>query len=169
MLKNFKTRGEVERRIVALGEELTIHLSKESRENGIVLIGNLRGAFMFLSDLAKEIGLMRCTVGFIQTSCKDLDKKGLDLSHLQVEGKTVVFVDDIVDSGQTLEFVKKEFQKLNIKRFVSVALLARGKSIDIVDYYGFQINNNMFVVGYGMDDVDGSKRNLPSIYLREEE
>lgn len=168
MLKTFKTRSEVERRIVDLGETLTIHLSKDAREHGVVLIGNLKGAFMFLSDLAKEIGFMNCEIDFIKTNRGNSQSGSLSLEHLNVEGKTIVFVEDIIDSGETLQFVKREFEKLNIHRFLSVALLVRGKkSADVTDYFGFQINSDAFVVGYGMDDVDGTKRNLSTIYLKQ--
>lgn len=170
MLKTYKTRSEIEKRITVLGEILTIHLSKDARERGVVLVGNLKGAFMFLSDLSKEISSMGCEVDFIQTNRNTVARDSLNLKHLSLKNKTIVFVDDIIDSGNTLKFIKQEFEKQDIHRFVSVALLVRGtESAKLVDYYGFQINTDKFVIGYGMDDIDGTKRNLPNIYLREEE
>lgn len=167
-MKTFKTQSEIERKIVSLGEQLTIHLSKEAREHGIVLVANLKGAFMFLSDLAKSISFMGCEIDFIKTNRGNSDANSLSLDHLNVKGKTVVFVEDIIDSGETLTFVKQQFEKLGVNRFVSAALLVRGsKSAAITDYYCFQLNTDDFVIGYGMDDVDGTKRNLPNLYLRE--
>lgn len=150
-------------------EKLGRKISKDLKDDkDIIFICNLNGAFMFFSDLVKNISL-DLTTGFIETKRfiegekirVETDLRGLDLNN-----KTIVLVEDITDSGKTLEKLREQISTEFIDtKFISVSLLVRGESDSLVDYYCFRIVGPQFVVGYGMDDEDGLKRNLPDIYL----
>lgn len=150
-------------------EKLGRKISKDLRdEQDVIFVCNLNGGFMFFSDLLKNISI-DLTVGFIETKRYphgETWKIETDLRGLNLNGKTIVLVEDIIDSGKTLlklrEQIEEEFKDT---KFISVSLLVRGESETLVDYYCFRIVGPQFVVGYGMDDEDGLKRNLPDIYL----
>ncbi len=130
----------------------------------------LNGSFMFASDLLKEVTLS-CRVSFVKvssyaggtTSTGQLNTLiGLDES---VFGLDIIIVEDIVDSGLTLQKIMDDLRGLGAKSVESVALLrkqpARDKNVQ-VKYVGFELDHE-FVVGYGLD-YDGLGRNLPDIY-----
>jgi hypoxanthine phosphoribosyltransferase len=130
----------------------------------------LNGAFMFASDLLKEI-IIPCEVSFIKlasytgTSSRGTVTELVGLTE-ELEGRPVVIVEDIVDSGLTLELLVNALQKKNVKSIrVATAFFKPGTYTRAypVDYYGFSIPNE-FVIGYGMD-YEGLGRNLKDIYL----
>ncbi len=135
-----------------------------------LFIGVLNGSFMFFSDLLKSINLSS-TVSFvklssyqgIETTGQVNELIGLDES---IEGKDVVVVEDIVDTGNTLEKIYGMLAEKKAKSIKIATLLykpeAYKKSFSI-DYVGVEIPN-AFVLGYGLD-YDGLGRNLSSIYV----
>jgi hypoxanthine phosphoribosyltransferase len=156
---------EVQSRVHELGKELTADYA----DRPPLLVGVLKGAFMFMSDLSRAIdlpvefdfmavssyGSATRTSGVVRI-IKDLD---LDLS-----GRHVVIVEDIVDSGLTLAYLRKNLRARTPASVEVCALLVK-EGLQQVDpdirYVGFRIPPE-FVVGYGLD-VDQRYRNLPDV------
>jgi hypoxanthine phosphoribosyltransferase len=138
-----------------------------------VFIGILNGAFMVLSDLMKHYRGM-CEVSFMKmasydgmTSTNDV-KQLIGLNH-NLEGRTVVIVEDIVDTGNTIEELKAIFKQQNVKHFKIATLFLKPDAYkkDIkIDYVGIRIPDK-FIVGYGLD-YDGLGRNLRDVYQLQE-
>jgi len=161
------SREQIANRIRELGAQISSDLNGEK----VVLIGVLKGAAIFLSDLARAIDV-DANFDFVAVSSygqgqrssgavkliKDLDES--------IEGKNVLIVEDILDSGLTLSYLRKMFLQHRPKTLRIVALLdkpsRRIEKID-ADYVGFSIPN-LFVIGYGMDYAQ-RYRNLPDICL----
>ncbi len=134
-----------------------------------VFIGILNGAFMVVSDFMKHYNGL-CEVSFIKmasyqgTSSTGEIKQLIGLNQ-NLEGRVVVVIEDIVDTGHTIEMLKtmlKE-QKVRHLRFATLFFKPDAYTKDIkLDYVGIRIPNK-FIVGYGLD-YDGLGRNLPEIY-----
>lgn len=134
-----------------------------------IFIGVLNGAFMVVADFLKKYK-NNCEVSFIKmasyqgtestNSVKELIGINQDLT-----GKSVVLIEDIIDTGNTLEELKKLFKAQNVKHFKVATLFFKPEAYkkDIkIDYIGIRIPNK-FIVGYGLD-YDGLGRNLPEVY-----
>jgi hypoxanthine phosphoribosyltransferase len=133
------------------------------------LIGVLKGSVLFLADLARELG-GEVSFDFISVSSygKGMDSTGevkmikdLDVS---IEGRTVLVIEDILDTGLTLKYLLRLFEERKPKHLRSAVLLdkAERRIADVrADYTGFVIPNE-FVVGYGLD-YDERYRNLPDV------
>lgn len=165
------SEAQISRRIRELGAEL----SRDYAGEAPLLVCVLRGAYVFLTDLAREINLP-VEIDFIAVSSygsstrtsgvvrlvKDLD---VDLS-----GRHVILVEDIVDTGLTLRYLRRSLETRNPASLEVCALLAR-ESADTealgVRYVGFRIPGD-FVVGYGLD-ADERYRNLRYIALYDAE
>ena len=152
-------------RIAELGAEITN--SYQGRE--LCVIGVLNGCMLFYSDLVRHIDLP-ITCDFLGLSSYGADTKSSgvvkvtkDLSH-SIAGKDVLIVEDIVDTGLTLSYLKNNLSTRNPASLRICSLLSKParRKIDIdVEYIGFSIED-YFVVGYGLD-LDGKYRNLPYI------
>ena len=142
---------------------------RRDHPDGVHLIAVLKGAFVFLSDLARAMP-GRCSIDFMAVSSygklssssgqvqllKDLDN-GL-------EGRRVVIVEDIVDTGLTLTSLQDLLRTRSPRSLRTACLLSKRsrRQVEVkVDYVGFTIEDT-FVVGYGLDH-DGQYRNLPHI------
>jgi hypoxanthine phosphoribosyltransferase len=150
-------------------DRLAKDLTKDLKGKDVVFIGILNGAFIFAADLIRKIN-MDCYVSFVKTA----SYKGTQTSgHVEtliglgqeVKNKTVVIIEDIVDTGLTLEAVLKEIKDYQPAEILVVALLFKCdaciKEVKI-DYLGREIPND-FVIGYGLD-YNGYGRNLRDIY-----
>ena len=144
--------------MASASSELAEQITKDYAGESIVLIGVLKGAALFLADLARAIDV-DCTFDFVAVSSygkgqrtsgavkmiKDLDNP--------IEGKNIIVVEDILDTGLTLSYLRKLFLQHHPKSLRIATLLdkpsRRLEAID-ADYVGFSIPN-LFVVGYGMD------------------
>ena len=160
---------QIQQRMVEIGNEI----SQEYLGQTPILIGVLNGGFIFLADLIRCINI-DCEIDFIRISSYGDEKessghiKVLKPLSADIKGRHVIVVEDIVDSGLSLQFLNKmllAFEPASLK----VATLLRKKSrlktnVDI-QYIGFDIDDR-FVVGYGLDDRQ-IKRNLRSIYTIE--
>jgi len=134
-----------------------------------VFIGVLNGAFMVMSDLMKHYRGM-CEVTFVKmasyqgTQSTNTVKQLIGINQ-ELEGRTVVIVEDIVDTGNTIEELKAIFKEKKVKHFKIATLFfkpdAYKKDIKL-DYVGIRIPNK-FIVGYGLD-YDGLGRNLQDVY-----
>ncbi|HET6437835.1 MAG TPA: hypoxanthine phosphoribosyltransferase [Anaeromyxobacter sp.] len=151
-------------RVAAMGAEI----SRDYKDRPLVLIGVLKGSFIFLADLVRAIDLP-VMVDFIGiSSYQGTRSTGVvqitsDLSR-PIEGKHVLLVEDIVDTGLTMRYL---LDNLGTRRPESVriaALLEKPARAQVkipIDYRGFVIGDD-FVVGYGLD-WDGKLRNLPYV------
>lgn len=138
-------------------------------EDEIVFVGLLKGSVQFMADLLKNIDMM-CTIDFMCVSSYGKNTKSTgrvniikDLSE-PIDDKNVVIVEDIIDSGNTLSFIKKYFTAKNAKSVRICTLLNKPSRREVeidVDYIGFDVPDE-FVVGYGLDYLE-YYRNLPYI------
>ena len=157
--------SEIRDRINALGKEITADY--EGRPP--LLVGVLKGAFMFMSDLARAIDLP-IDVDFMAVSSYGSATKTSGVVRIvkdldtELEGRHVVIVEDIVDSGLTLRYLRRYLGVRNPASMAICALLVREglqkRDLDLA-YVGFHIPPD-FVIGYGLD-VAERHRNLPYI------
>ena len=163
-VRTFIAVDDIQARVRALGEEI-----RRDHPDGVHLVCVLKGAFVFLSDLARAIG-GAVTLDFIAVSSygsgtqssgqvqllKDLDTP--------IEGRDVVIVEDIVDTGLTLTYLQDILRARAPRRLRTACLLSKPsrRKVDVpVEYVGFTIDDK-FVVGYGLDYAE-RYRNLPEI------
>jgi hypoxanthine phosphoribosyltransferase len=134
-----------------------------------VFVGVLNGSFMVLSDLMKHYRGM-CEVSFVKMASYEGTQSTNQVKQLiglneNLEGKTVVIVEDIVDTGNTIEELKAIFKEQKVKHLKIATLFLKAdvykKDIKL-DYVGIRIPNK-FIVGFGLD-YDGLGRNLKDIY-----
>jgi hypoxanthine phosphoribosyltransferase len=134
-----------------------------------VFIGVLNGSFMVLSDLMKNYRGM-CEVSFVKMASYDGTSSTNDVKELiglnqNLEGRTVVIVEDIVDTGNTIETLKAILKNQKVKHLKIATLFFKPDAFkkDIkLDYVGIRIPDK-FIVGFGLD-YDGLGRNLQDIY-----
>ena len=138
-----------------------------------VFVGVLNGAFMVVSDFMKKYK-RPCEVSFIKMASYEGTSSTNEVKQLiginqDLTGRSVVIIEDIVDTGNTLVELKELFKKQNVKHFKIATLFfkpeAYAKDIKI-DYVGIRIPNK-FIVGFGLD-YDGLGRNLPEVYKLKE-
>ncbi len=134
-----------------------------------VFIGVLNGAFMIMSDLLKNYRGM-CEVSFVKMTSYEGTQSTQNVQELiglnqNLEGRTVVIVEDIIDTGNTIVALKELFKKQNVKHLKIATLFLKPDVYDKdvkIDYVGIRIPNK-FIVGYGLD-YNGLGRNLKDIY-----
>lgn len=134
-----------------------------------VFVGILNGAFMVVSDFLKHYK-KPCEVSFVKYASYEGTASTNDLKQLiglnqDLSGRSVIVIEDIVDTGNTLEGLKDMFKKQNVKHFKIATLFFKPEAYkkDIkIDYTGIRIPNK-FIVGFGLD-YDGLGRNLPEVY-----
>jgi hypoxanthine phosphoribosyltransferase len=165
------TEAAIQERIRAMASEIEQDFP---RDENIHVVGVLKGGFMFMADLVRAMGT-RVTMDFMAVSSygkstrssgevrvlKDLDS-GL-------EGRHVVIVEDIVDTGLTLHYLRDILKARSPNSLRTACLLSKPsrRLVDVpVDYVGFTIEDH-FVVGYGLDYAE-KYRNLPYIAVLEE-
>ena len=147
-----------------------IQLNVDYEEKCPIFIGVLNGSFLFMADLLKEIDIA-CEVGFIRvasyhgTESSGQIKEAFGLPE-DLEGRDVIIVEDIVDTGLTLKYILEKVNALKPASVRVCSLLFKPAAllqpIEELTYVGFEIPNE-FVVGYGLD-YDGLGRNLKDIY-----
>jgi hypoxanthine phosphoribosyltransferase len=151
--------------------ELAQAISNDYQDKMPVLIGVLNGAFMFLADLAKRLEI-NCEIDFIKISSYGNEKSSSGQIKLKkdidchLEGREVIVVEDIVDSGLSIKFLESKILALKPKslKFVSLFLKQGTAKVEYhIDYVGFKIPDE-FVVGYGLDFAQ-KFRNLPALYI----
>jgi hypoxanthine phosphoribosyltransferase len=164
-LKVLFSREQIAARVAEIGQQIT----KDFAGEPLVLVGVLKGAAIFLSDLSRQIDL-DSTFDFIAVSSYGNQKKNSGEVKLlkdvdqSMEGKNVILVEDILDTGLTMSYLKKVILAHHPKAFRIAALLdkkCRRQQPIQADYAGFEIPDE-FVVGYGMDYAE-RYRNLPDI------
>jgi hypoxanthine phosphoribosyltransferase len=161
----FISSSEMQERITALAEAI----NKDYMDKTPVFLPILNGSFMFAADLIRRI-TGPCRVSFVKISSYQGSESGGELKTLigheeSFFNQDLVIVEDIVDSGLTLQKIMTELRNLGTKSVEAVSLMrkkpAREKRVD-VKYVGFDIETE-FVLGYGLD-YNGLGRNLDEIY-----
>lgn len=160
-----------EEKLIKRVEELANQISKDYENKEIILVCVLKGASYFAIDLSKKITDCDVIMDFLKISSYGVNNREttgkinfkLDISE-NIENKDVIIVEDIIDSGITLNYLYDYLKEKNPKSLKICVLLdkkeRRKKDIN-VDYIGFEIENK-FVLGYGLD-YDEKYRNLPYI------
>lgn len=163
------SESQIQSRIQELGKQIT----KDYEKQELVLVCVLRGAALFFADLAREISLP-LRFEFLQTSSyHNSTEPAKNIKFIRagsdyVKERHVLIVEDIIDTGRTLEFLLEHLHTLNPKTIKICTLLdkpARRQVSVPIDYLGFEIPN-LFVVGYGLD-YGQLYRNLPYIAVLE--
>ena len=163
------TEEQIKKRVSEIGKEIT---QKHSSSRPI-LIGVLNGSFLFLADLIRKIPV-DLEIDFIRISSYGDGREStghvkiLKPLSADINGRSVVVVEDIVDSGLSIKFLRKMLTAFQPKTLEFVTLLHKYENTieEVhVDYTGFKIEDK-FVVGYGLDDQQ-FKRNLKQIYVIE--
>jgi uracil phosphoribosyltransferase len=158
------TEEQLARRVKMLAREI----QRDFRGRELVVVSVLNGTVMFLADLLRHLDLP-LRLDFIGVSSYGGSTESGELVftkdvRVDVKGRDVLLVDDILDTGQTLSRVRSRLQSLSPRGIKSCVLLDKTSQRRVpvsVDYVGFAIPN-VFVVGYGMD-FDEQYRNLPFI------
>lgn len=151
-------------------EELAKQINNDYKGEELCVVCVLKGSTPFCVDLIKKIN-MPLTLEFIRISTYEGDVSTGKVNHFDMtlpplDGKNVLIVEDIVDTGFTADFILKSIRLKNrdVKSLKLISLLNKKiarKTEVTVDYYGFDIDNK-FVIGYGLD-YNGYYRNLPYI------
>lgn len=165
ILKVLLTEDEIGAKVAELGAQITERFAGEEP----VFVGVLKGSFVFMADLMRQVNL-KCSVDFMAvssygggTNTTGAVKINKDLNE-DVAGRHVVIVEDILDSGVTLNYLVGYLQNRKPASITLVTLLdkpARRKADIHADLFGFHVPDE-FVVGYGLDYAE-KYRNLPYI------
>ena len=157
------SRAEINQRVEELGRQISVDY--QGRE--LHLVGVLNGAFIFLADLVRQLSIP-CQICFLQASSyKDqkVSSGEVTLMHnLDLSGKDVMVVEDIVDTGLTLKHILEDLQQQKPTSIEICALLSKNIPDKVpvkVKYVGFEIEDR-FVVGYGLDFAE-KYREVPHI------
>lgn len=156
---------QIKKRIRLIGIDINVQYADKHP----VFIGVLNGCFMFMADLMKQVHIP-CEMSFVklasyagveQGDIHELIGVGMDLT-----GRDIVIVEDVIDSGNSLKHTIEAVEKLGVASISVCALLLKPTCLqhdfDNIMYVGFEIDEE-FVVGYGLD-YNGQCRNLPDIY-----
>lgn len=164
-LKKIIARKELKQKVAQLGKKI----SKDYARANPVLVGILKGSFVFLADLVRELDIPH-EVDFISVASYGSETKATgvvkllkDLS-INIKGRHVIIVEDIVDTGLTLNYIRRNLLTRSPKTLEIITLLDKKKRRKInvpLKYVGFSIPGD-FVIGYGLD-YNEQYRNLPFI------
>jgi hypoxanthine phosphoribosyltransferase len=164
------SQEDLQRRVRELGAEI----SRDYADKDLFLVGVLKGAVFFLSDLMRALEV-DCEVDFMAVASygSSTDSSGVvrilkDLDAT-IEGKDVLIVEDIIDSGLTLSYLLRTLRAREPRSLEVCALLTKPerREVDLpIRYTGFEIPNK-FVIGYGLDHAE-RYRNLPYVAVLQE-
>lgn len=169
--RKYLTAETLRSRTKELGEQI----SKEYEGKKPILIGVLNGAFIFLADLMRHINI-DCEVDFLKLSSYGAQKissgEVRELKHIDadIKDRHVIIVEDIVDTGLSMEFMLANLSSEKPASIKVATLLHKYEAtkVDVpLDYVGFRIKN-LFVLGYGLD-YGQVGRNLADIYILDEQ
>ena len=165
-LKELIGKEELNKRI----EELAKQIDENYKEQDIVAICVLNGAAFFAVDLILKMKT-KMQVEFIKISSYEGTestgeiRKYLDIDKKKVEGRNILIIEDIVDTGRSIHYLIKHLKEKNPKDMKICSLLSKPSRREIevnIDYLGFEVPNK-FIIGYGFDDEEGFNRNIPYI------
>jgi hypoxanthine phosphoribosyltransferase len=158
--------SEVHEKVREIGGRIT----EDYRGQKLLLVGVLRGAVVFLSDLMRDLRLP-CEIDFMEVSSYGMGTSSSGVVRIlkdleeNIAGRHVLVVEDIVDTGLTLSYLRRTLLQRNPASLEICALLSKPsrREVDLdVRYVGFEVPD-VFVVGYGIDYA-GAYRNLPNIH-----
>lgn len=175
MREDFKKILFTEEQILSKVKELAKQISDDYKDKDLVVVGVLKGSVVFTSDLIKYIDIP-CVLDFMAVSSygTSTESSGIvkiikDLDY-DIEGKDLLIVEDIVDTGNTLKYLLKYLKARKASSVAIVSLLSkpsrRKLAVDI-KYLGFNVPDK-FIVGYGIDYAE-KYRNAPFIGVLKEE
>ena len=153
-------------------KELGVEISNKFRDEIPIFIGVLNGSFVFLADLLRELTI-DCEMDFIKLSSYE-KTLSTGIVHLlkdisaDITGRHVIIVEDIIDSGLTISFLKNRLEGATPQSVTTVSLLFKPEVAKLdfsIDFVGFEIPSD-YVVGYGLD-MNQKLRHLPEIYRLE--
>jgi hypoxanthine phosphoribosyltransferase len=165
-LSTYISEEQIQTKVKELGDAIT---KKYKGQGDLVAVCVLKGSFMFYSDLIRAVQTdVQCEFFGVSsyhggTTSSGEVKVTLDLGH-PIEGKNVILVEDIIDTGLTMNYLKSNILSRKPKSLTTIALLEKPDALKVpceIDMVGFKIPND-FVVGYGLD-YQGYYRNLPYI------
>ncbi len=171
LFKLLISKEQIEKRLKELGEQI----DKEYAGKKPIMIGVLNGSFIFLADLMRYISIP-CEVDFFKLSSYGDEKvssgniKKLKELDAEIEGRHVIIVEDIVDTGLSMNYILHQVKNLHPESVKIATLLYKPNALkyDVtLDYIGFEIPT-LFVLGYGLDYAQEG-RNLAQIYVLDEE
>jgi hypoxanthine phosphoribosyltransferase len=159
-----------EQKIVSAVKTLAAAINSDLKNEFPLFLAVLNGSFMFAADLLREITIP-CEVSFVKLASYEGMSSSGSVTELiglteNISGRTVVILEDVVDSGLTLQTLTALLVNRHVKKIKTATVLFKPdvyKSENKPDYIGFSIPNN-FVVGYGLD-YDGLGRNLKEIHV----
>ena len=160
------SEAEIQQRIKELGQQI----SRDYEGKVPIMVGVLNGAVLFLADLIRTLSI-DCEIDFIKiSSYGDARVSSGEITMIKdfsadLYGRDILVVEDIVDSGLSVKYLKRRI--MNMKpaslKFVSLLVKKDAAKVDLfIDYVGFEIENK-FVIGYGLD-YKQQKRNVNAIY-----
>jgi len=150
--------------------ELAARISRDYQGKVPIFVGVLNGAIIFLSDLIRKL-TVECEIDFIKISSygnKRISSGAITMIKdfsADLHGRDILVVEDIVDSGLSIAYLKKRIESMKPASVKFVSLLVKKGCAVVplnIDYVGFEIENK-YVVGYGLD-IAQKKRNLNAIY-----
>lgn len=158
-----------EEEILAAVKKIAEEIAEDYRDQVPIFVGVLNGAFMFVSDFLKCYPYP-CEVSFVKlSSYRGLTSTGIVETLLDVpdniEGRSVIILEDIIDTGRTLQELIHIFNHTNVKEFKIASLFYKSEIYNgeyAIDYFGMEIPNS-FIVGYGLDYKEQG-RNLKNVY-----
>ncbi len=151
-------------------EEIARQIEKDYEGKEVIFVGVLKGAFIFLADLVRKIEKVDVLIDFVKVSSYGASTETSGVVRLDfdttmnLEGKHVILVEDILDTGLTLKYLKELLEKKNPQSLRIAVLLDKfeRRKVDIeADYVGFRVPDR-FLVGYGLDYAE-KYRNIPYV------
>ena len=157
------SEADIQKKISELAKEINEFYGSEE----ILAIGILNGAFIFYAELLKHLGhnviCDFCSISYYGNSNKSSKEATIDFDISQeIKDKNVLLVDCIIDYGYTIEFAKNHIQQRKPKSIHTVSLITKpaAHKNTKIDFSGFKVEQDVFVIGYGID-YRNQGRNLP--------
>jgi len=149
--------------------QMAFELTNEFSNSNPIFISVLNGSFIFAADLLRQLDFA-CEIEFVKVSSYAGTQSTGEVEQVlglskSIENRTVIILEDIIDSGLTMDFLLRDLARFKPKQIEICALLLKPEALKVklpVNYIGFEVAND-FLVGYGLD-YNGLGRNLEHIY-----